>query len=192
MKMMLMAVLLAAQSPQAAEPVSMVKRQAADGSHILVHEVVVDAPPPAVWTAVSTAEGWKTWAAPAAWSPGCCPDIIETSYSPAARPDDPSTIKQQIVARVPEVLMVFRTVKAPAAFPDFATYARVTSVLQLEPAGKGRTKVRLTGAGYADTEAGRRLLGFFEKGNAMSLEWLRTRFSDGPIDWAKKAAGAKK
>ncbi len=87
------------------------------------------------------------------------------------------------------MLLVFRTVKAPAGFPDFDTYSKVTSVLQLEPVGTKRTRVRLIGAGYADTPAGRRLLAFFEKGNSTSLDWLRTRFRSGPIDWAKRSSG---
>lgn len=192
MKAILMALLLAAPMPVlAANQITVSKRQQANGSHILVHEVLVDAPVSAVWAAISTAEGWKTWAAPAAWTPLESPDIIETSYSPGERPDGPATIKQQIVARVPEVLMVFRTIKAPAGFPDFDTYSKVTSVLQLEPVGENRTKVRLTGAGYADTDAGWRLLSFFEKGNSTTLDWLRTRFSQGPIDWAKQTPPAK-
>ena len=72
---------------------------------------------------------------PVAWSPA--PDLIETSYAPAARPGDPSTIRQQILLRLPERLLVFRTVKAPAGFPDFDTYAKVVSAFELEPAGRG-------------------------------------------------------
>ena len=179
MKMILMALLLALPTPIAADPVAVSKRQQSDGSHVLVHELIVDAPVASVWAAISTAEGWKGWAATVAWVPADAPQIIETSYSADARPGDPSTIRQEVLARVPEVLIVFRTVKAPARFPDFDTYSKVTSVLQLEPAGEGRTKVRLTGAGYADTEAGRRLLGFFEKGNVTALEALRSRFGKG-------------
>ena len=179
MKAMLMVLLFVVAAPAAAaEPAAVSKRQQSDGSHVLVHELVVDAPVASVWQAVSTAEGWKSWAAPAAWVPEGAPDIIETSYSPGARPGDASTIRQQVIARVPEVLIVFRTVKAPAAFPDFDTYSKVTSVLQLEAAGE-RTRVRLTGAGYADSEAGRRLLAFFEKANVTALEALRSRFRQG-------------
>ena len=58
----------------------------------------------------------------------------------------------------------------------------------LEPAGEGRTRVRLTGAGYADSEAGRALLGFFRDGNRVSLERLRRRFASGPIDWSREQA----
>jgi uncharacterized protein YndB with AHSA1/START domain len=151
------------------------KERASDGTHILVNEAVVEAPPEQVWAAISTAEGWKRWAAPVAWAPA--PDTIETSYTPTAKPGDPSTIRQQVLLRVPRRLMVFRTVKAPERFPDFDTYAKVVSVFELEPAGEGRTRVRLTGAGYADTEAGRRLLGFFKRGNQVSLDALKARFA---------------
>ena len=152
-----------------------VKERAPDGTHLLVNEILVDAAPAEVWAAISTAEGWKSWAVPVAWAPA--PDMIETSYTPTARPGDPSTIRQQVLLRVPRRLMVFRTVKAPERFPDFDTYARVVSAFELEPVGEGRTRVRLTGTGYADSEAGRRLLAFFEKGNQTSLDALKAHFA---------------
>lgn len=157
-----------------------------DGGQDLVHEVVVPAAPAQVWQAVSTAEGWRTWAVPVAWMPG--PYTIETSYTPTARPGDPSTIQQGIFVGVPERMLVFRTVRAPTGFPDFETYAEVTSIIELEAVGEGRTRVRLTGAGYADTEAGRRLIGFFREGNRVSLERLRRRFAEGPLDWNAELA----
>ncbi|HEX8622125.1 MAG TPA: SRPBCC domain-containing protein [Allosphingosinicella sp.] len=151
------------------------KSRAPDGTHLMTHEALVEAPLADVWAAVSTAEGWKSWAVPAAWSGG--PDVIETSYSATAKPGDPSTIRQQVLLRLPERLLVFRTVKAPDRFPDFDTYSKVVSAFELEPAGEGRTRVRLTGTGYADTEAGRRLLAFFESGNKVSLDALKARFA---------------
>jgi hypothetical protein len=159
----------------AAPSLAATKERAPDGTHLLMNEAVVDAAPAEVWAAISTAEGWKSWAVPVAWTPAG--DMIETSYTPSAKPGDPSTIRQQVLLRMPERLMVFRTVKAPAGFPDFDTYAKVVSAFELEPAGDGRTRVRLTGAGYEDSEAGRRLLGFFEKGNQASLDALKARFA---------------
>lgn len=154
-----------------------------DGSHNLVHDLVVEAPSADIWKAVATAEGWKSWAVPVAWDSE--PDIIETSYSKGARPGDPSTIRQRILARIPGRMIAFRTVKAPAGFPDFDSFSRTTGVIDLEPLGPGRTRVRITGAGYPDTEAGRKLLGFFREGNRISLERLRERFVSGPIDWSR-------
>lgn len=173
MKRMIAALLLglAAASPAAAAT----KERAPDGTHLLVNETIVDAAPADVWAAISTAEGWKSWAVPIAWAPAG--DMIETSYSPTASPGDPSTIRQQVLIRVPRRLMVFRTVKGPERFPDFDTYAKVVSAFELEAVGEGRTRVRLTGTNYADTEAGRRLLGFFEKGNQVSLDALKAHFA---------------
>jgi uncharacterized protein YndB with AHSA1/START domain len=166
----------------AAPAVSIAVRSRADGKSDLVHETVVEAPVAEVWRAISTAEGWRSWAVPVSWAPEA--DVIETSYTPTARPGDPTTIRQRILAAVPERLLVFRTIRAPQGFPDFDTYAQVTSAFELEPAGDGRTRIRLTGSGYADSEAGRRLLGFFREGNRVSLEHLRERFRTGPLDWA--------
>ena len=157
----------------------------ADGSHTLVHEVVVAAPAAEVWRAISTAEGWTGWAVPVAWWDG---DLLETSYTAGAVRGDPSTIQQRIAAVVPERLIVFRTIKAPQGFPHFDTFRRVTHLIELEPEGENRTRVRLTTAGYADTEAGRQLAAFFREGNRITLERLRDRFVTGPIDWARVLA----
>lgn len=166
----------AALAPPAAAPAPVVSSKAlqADGTHLLVHEVTVDAPAQRVWDAIATADGWKTWAVPVAWATQ--PDMIETSYSATAAPGDPSTIRQQILFRAAPRLMLFRTVKAPDRFPGFDTYRKVTSLFEVEPVSAGRTRVRLSGYGYADTDEGRRLLGFFERGNRVSLEALRDSF----------------
>lgn len=173
---LLVSIATPAATPAAAAPpaVTSAATLQQDGTHLLVHEVILDAPAADAWSAISTAEGWKRWAAPVAWA--SAPDIIETSYSADAAPGDLSTIWQQVLFRAPGRLMLFRTIKAPARFPDFETYAKVTSLFEVEPLGPARSRVRLSGYGYADTEAGRRLLGFFERGNAASLESLRKSF----------------
>lgn len=172
-----------------ADAISVSKSRNVDGSHSLTHETIVNAPVASVWSAISSAEGWTSWAVPVAWAAE--PNLIETSYDPAARPGDKSTIRQRLIAQIPGKMLLFSTVKAPEGFPHFDTFAKVTSVFELESVGDRRTRVRLTGAGYADTDAGRQLLGFFEQGNKVSLEQLRTRFATGPIDWAKMRVANK-
>jgi uncharacterized protein YndB with AHSA1/START domain len=164
----------------------------ANGTHTLAHEAIVDAPIAEVWSAIATAEGWMTWAVPIAWTEPSDSDLLETAYDPAARPGQPQTIQQRVILRVPERLLAFRTVKTPAGFPHFETFARVASVFELAAQGERRTRVRLTMTGYPDNEAGRQLLGFFDEGNRISLERLQRRFRSGPIDWPEelRRAGA--
>lgn len=171
--------------PAAAEPVAVAARQEANGTHTLSHSIEVDAPAAEVWTAVSTAEGWRAWAVPVARMVAGEPGILETSYSPGSQAGDATTIRQRFVAQLPGRILVFTTVRAPQGFPHFETFSRVTSFIELEPLGERRTRMRLTGVGYADTEAGRQLLGFFREGNRVSLERLRQRFVSGPLDWAR-------
>ena len=162
----------------AAAPVTVSRQQLESGGHALSHEVVVDAPVEKVWAAISTADGWESWAVPVAWDQ--TPEVIETSYDKSAKPGDKTTIRQQILFRAPRRMMLFRTIKAPEGFPDFETYSKVTSLFELEPLDDKRTRVRLTGSGYADSEAGRKLLAFFERGNTVSLESLRDSFPASP------------
>lgn len=181
---------LTAQGPtQAGGAVEVSKRVEADGTHTLIHQVTVDAPAADVWAAIATPEGWMGWAVPIAWVPEGQPDILETSYDPAAKPGDPGNIQQQFLARIPGKSLAFRTIKTPEGFPHREAYLLVSSLFELEPAGPGRTRVRLTSTNYPAGEAGAQLVSFFERGNAMTLEWLKARFTDGPTDWAKRLGG---
>lgn len=185
----LMLALAAAPGLAQLAPVSIATQREADGSHSLIHETIVDAPVADVWTAISTAEGWRTWATPVAWANA---DGIETSYSSAAAPGDPSTIRQQFLALLPGRILVFRTIRAPAGFPHFPTFSQVVSFFELAPDGERRTRVRLSMAGYADSDAGRQLLGFFREGNRVSLDRLRRRFASGPLDWARETSTVRR
>ncbi len=161
------------------------EERAPDGSFTLIHETRIPAPPEDVWRAISTPEGWRQWAVPVArWVEGE-PDLMETSYDPASRPGDGSTIRQSILLRIAGRLMAFRTVKAPDGFPDFDQFRNTVAVFELMPEDDGTTRVRLTGAGYPDNAVGRRLLGFFRDGNRISLERLHRLFVEGPIDWSR-------
>jgi len=172
-------------SPSAAEPVRITTQVEADRSRTMVHEAVIDGAITDVWTAISTPQGWMSWAVPLAWTYPADTDVLETSYDNKDRPGSPGTIQQRFIARIPGRLLVFRTIKAPEGFPNWEAYRGVTSVFELEPAGR-KTRVRLTSLGYPDTDAGTALVGFFEKGNAKALENLQRRFLTGPINWNKR------
>ena len=187
----LAAALVAAAPAPPASPVGVTTEATASGMRSLIHEVVVEAPPAAVWEAIATPEGWRSWAVPVAWTPPGAPDEIETSYDPAARAGDAGTIRQRILAAAPNHVLAFRTVKAPVGFPHWEAYRGVTSLFVLDPVGSRQTRVRLIGAGYPASPAGDAALAFFERGNAASLEWLRLRFVEGPADWSKRLSARK-
>jgi uncharacterized protein YndB with AHSA1/START domain len=173
--MRLIALALLAASPTAAQTVT----TEADGSRTLTVEALVPAPPRAVWQSVSTAEGWKSWAVPAAWLTG---DILETAYDPAARPGGPSNIQQRFLERVPGRSLVFRTIKTPAGFPHAQAFMGVTHFLLLLPEAGG-TRVRLTDRGYPAGAEGDALLGFFRPGNQQTLDHLVARHGLFPLDF---------
>jgi uncharacterized protein YndB with AHSA1/START domain len=171
--------------------VTISEASAPDGTRSLTHEITIPAPVEQVYGAFATAEGWKSWAVPHAWDVPGSADLIETSYAPDARLGNPANIRQLFLARVPNRLLVFRTVQFPPGFPDAELYARTTGVAEFEAVG-GSTRVRLTGSGYPPGETGTRLLAFFREGNRASLEQLRARFVTGPVDWtARQRASAR-
>jgi uncharacterized protein YndB with AHSA1/START domain len=164
--------------------VSMTETRSPDGTLMLVHEAVIDAPVTEIWNAITTPEGWRSWAVPVAWAQE--DGVLETSYNPAATPGDSTTIRHRVLASVPGRMIAFQTIKAPDGFPHFDVFSRTTALFELEPEGDGRTRVRTVSAGYPDDEAGRQLIGFFREGNRVTLDRLRRRFSEGPLDWTRE------
>ena len=180
-----LAVLVAASTPALATPVSEEVRVEADGTTTLSHQVVIAAAPHDVWAAISSLDGWKTWAVPVGWVSAEQPNVIETSYNPGARPGDAMNIKNEFVSAVPGRQLVFRTIKAPKGFPHFDALSKVSQRFELAAEGNA-TRVTLTGTGYASSEPGQAVLAFFRGGNKVSLEMLRERLEKGPVDWAQK------
>ena len=166
----------AAIAPAPLPSVDTAIRTEADGTVTMTHSAVIAAPVAEVWAAITTPEGWRSWAAPLArWAEGE-DGIMETSYNPDELAGGPGAIWQQFVAQIPGRLLVFRTIKVPDDFPNGEEYKRVTSFFELEPDGGG-TRLRLTATGYPGSEAGRALVAFFGKGNAATLESLQRHFA---------------
>lgn len=169
----------------AAQDVSVAVTENAGPTRTLTHETVVPAAIGEVWIAVSTAEGWRTWAVPLAREVHGA-DRFETSYNPVALPGGPDTIEQEWLSREAPMRASFRTTRTPAGFPHAEAYRRVTSTFVLTPLGADATRVRLVSEGYAADEGGDALIGFFQEGNRTTLEQLKSRFVSGPIDWPSR------
>lgn len=185
MRGLIPALLLLAGAPAAAQDVAVTLSTEPDGDRTLVHEIVIPAPVGEVWQAVSSIEGWRTWAVPLVRPATGSSGRFETSYDPDAAPGSAATIEQEWVAREPERRVAFRTTRTPAGFPNAETYLRVTSTFELEPDGDTATRLRLVGTDYAAGPEGDALIAFFREGNRVALQQLHHRFTDGPVDWTQ-------
>jgi len=142
--------------------------------------VVVAATPAEVWRALTTAEGWKRMGVGFAQVDFRVGGIVETSYQPTAKAGDAGNIKNQILAFSPERALAFRNVEAPPSFPDAAEFARTASMIELEGAGPGETRVTVTAMGFGPGPAFDRLLAFFGEGNAQTLQSLARSYARTP------------
>lgn len=164
----------------AASPVAVQEATDANGARTQVITVEVAAPAADVWTAMTTAEGWRKWAAPVAWTRSTSPLVIETSYDTNASPDGPQTIKQRFDRLEPRRSFRFRTIKAPATFQGFETYSKVVTDVSLTPLGADRTRVRFVSGPFPATAEGSRLYGFFLEGNRFTLERMARALAKEP------------
>jgi uncharacterized protein YndB with AHSA1/START domain len=163
----------------------------ADGARTLIQSIVVDAELPEVWRALTTSEGWRGWAAPVAWVDFRLDGIIETSYRRSAQAGDPANIRNRVIAYLPMRMFAIRNVQAPpnAGF-DVPTFQSLHTVVMLDATGPRSTRVTFAQPGYRSGEAFDGVFRHFAAGNGWTLEQLRKRFIDGPVDWDKRAAEA--
>lgn len=164
---------------------------APDGRRVLQLSVVVKATPAQVWRAFTTGEGYREWVAPVAQIDLAVDGMIEASYNAAASIGDPDNIKNRIVAYVPERMLSIRNVQAPRQLPYRELFPQISTTIEMEDLGQGRTRVMLTAVGYGPGVGFDTLYRHFEWGNAYTLDALKTRFETGPVDWAALEAKRK-
>jgi uncharacterized protein YndB with AHSA1/START domain len=151
-----------------------------DGQRILRESIVIAAPRDKVWSAWASSEGLKSWEAPVAAIDLRVGGYLEATYDPKGHLGDPNNIKHEVLSYVPGELLVFRNVQAPHGFPHADLFSHVSTVIQLEDAGPGKTRVTVSGVGYGAGQDWDQLYGFFHAGNAYLLEMLKAHFEGGP------------
>jgi len=148
-----------------------------------------------VWWAFATGQGYTESVSPVAHLALAVDGMIEASYNANARLGDPDNILNRIVAYVPERMFSIRNVQAPKQLPYRELFPQISTTIELEDLGQGRTRVMLTAVGYGKGVGFDTLYRHFEWGNAYTLNELKQRFDTGPVDWAaleakRKAAAA--
>lgn len=146
-----------------------------------VCEGVVRAPASEVWKVFSTAEGFKKL------GPAQCDmdfrvgGLIRTHYNPKGVLGDEGTIQNRIIAYEPGRMVSIRISTPPKGFPfGEETWGKVWTVITLTDIGD-RTHLRMSGLGYPNTEEGKQMRDFFEKGNRWVMQYLQKQFdADAP------------
>jgi uncharacterized protein YndB with AHSA1/START domain len=158
------------------------------GDRSLQLSIDVPATPKAVFDAFTTSEGFSSWAVPLARIDLRIGGIIEASYDAKSKFGDPDNIKNQIVAYVPNRLLVIHNVQTPAGFVDSALFQKTVTIIEFSPIDAKTTHVTLTNAGYGTGAGFDDVYNHFVWGDAYTLHELRARFVNGPVDWAAVAA----
>lgn len=128
--------------------------------------MVIAAPRQAAWRAFSTSDGLRGWEAPVVAIELKVGGILEDSYDPKSKLGDPNNIKNEILAYLPNELLVFRNVQAPTGFKYAQLFTRVTTIIQFDEAGPGSTRVTVSGVGFGPSPGFGELYAFFRLGNA--------------------------
>jgi uncharacterized protein YndB with AHSA1/START domain len=164
---------------------------APDGTRVLRHASEVPASVAEVWEALTTTDGVRSWAVPVAEVDFRLGGIWESSYRLDGRIGDERNIRNRFISYLPLKMVSIQAVQAPPGFPHADLLPELFTVIELEELATDRTRVTISMVGYREGEGYDVLFRHFDSGNAWSLEQLRKRFAEGPIDWhALLSAGA--
>jgi uncharacterized protein YndB with AHSA1/START domain len=176
-----LAVVPRAARPAASSDVRLTSYTAPDGSRVLRHEVVVDAPPAAVYRAFTTSEGLRGFVAPVASIDARPGGMWEAAYDPNGRLGNPGNILNQVIALVPDRLIAIRIYRTPPGFPHPDVAARIWTTIEMIDEGSGRTRVVTSMYGWESGPEWDQVYTFFERGNALVSRHLRDYVAGRPI-----------
>ena len=162
----------------AAEPMVPAVEVSTPDAGTLVHEVVVSASPEEVWPYFVTPAGIQQW-----WGVAKADVDLRNGGLIRTRYDDGELgaeggIQIEILAYEPERMIAMRTVSAPQSALSEALKG-TWSVTYLWPEAEGRTRVRMVGLGYADTEAAQAAKTEFKRANQWLLGQLAVKLGGG-------------
>jgi len=164
----------------------------ANGDRVIRLSTVVPAAANEIWRAITTAEGWKSFAVAFAAVDLRLGGIIETSYDPKSQAGAPDNIKNQIVAYVPGRMLAIRCIQTPRNFEHREEFFATATVLEIQALEPDRARVHLTAVGYRSGEAFDTLFKHFRWGDAFTLDKLRLRFETGQATAPVETGAAKR
>lgn len=160
----------------AARDFEQVAGTAADGTRYYQDSLEIAAPAAMLWRAFTDQTAYRAWAAPISSIDFRIGGAIEASYDPHGKLGDPQNIRNAIIAYIPERLLVFRNVQAPQGLPGGEVYGQTVKTLEFMSLTPGRTRVTVSGMGFAGGEAFDKLYGFFAQGDGQMLLGLKRAY----------------
>jgi uncharacterized protein YndB with AHSA1/START domain len=164
---------MALPDPPAAVTFDQVKGTAADGARYYENSLVIEAPVEKLWAAFTDIEVYRQWAVPVSAIDFRLGGAIEASYDPKGHIGDPQNIRNEFIAYIPGRLLVFRNVQAPDGLPGKEDYSKTAKTLEFQSLGPSRTKVTVSGMGFAPGKGFDQLYTFFSQGDGQMLLSLK-------------------
>jgi uncharacterized protein YndB with AHSA1/START domain len=149
---------------------------APDGSRTLQQSITITAPVAILWKAFADAAEFRKWSAPVATIDLRTGGSIEASYDAAKPIGDPNNIRHRILTYLPERLLIFQNIQAPADLPGREAFAKVVSILEFTPLKAAQTRITLSQTGWGGDAAAKGMYSFFEKGNAQVLAHMNKTY----------------
>lgn len=140
-------------------------------------EVIVPASQQEVWTAFTTKEGMESWIAPSARVDLSLGGVWEVGYQ-GAQPGGGT-----ILSYLPFEMLSLHAM-APETFPTVRKEGTI-AVFFFERLGEKQTRVRIAQIGWKNGEEWDKAFDYLSRGNAILLNMLLKRFTNGPTDWKK-------
>ncbi len=140
--------------------------------HREVMEVEIEAGIDDVWKAFTTTKGIQSWVTPLSDIDLKIGGKWRANYNPEGKLGDETTIENTILSYDPKRMLSLKATGFPKGFP-FAKAAKDTwTVFYFSPASESRTKIRVVGLGYTDSEESRKMRSFFKVANKHSFDQL--------------------
>jgi len=150
-----------------------VKGTAGDGTRFYEDSLVIEAPAARLWAAFTDITVYRQWAVPVSAIDFRLGGAIEASYDPKGHIGDPQNIRNAFIAYIPGRLLVFRNVQAPDGLPGKEDYGKTVKTVEFESLGPNRTRVTVSGIGFADGKGFDQLYAFFSQGDGQMLLSLK-------------------
>lgn len=140
----------------------------------LTHTAVVNASPAEVWDAFTNPEKMRQWWAPKLQADIRVGGIVRSSYNPNSTLNDGFTIENTILSLAPNRMVSMRCTRTPDDFPFKVAMENMWTVMLIDQLSPDRSRITISGFGFADDEESRKLRAFFDQGNQYVLETLCT------------------